>query len=154
MRRWIPAALALGLWAQKPQPIPFSHRTHVQAGMKCAGCHAMPPPGDLATFPKEDQCMGCHTAIRPESPAIRKLAEFHRAGKRVPWNRIYQLPDYTVFSHQLHHRKAKIACETCHGPVGEREVLSQEKSISMKTCMDCHDDRRASNECNVCHPPF
>jgi hypothetical protein len=154
MPRYLLLILPAALWAQKPQPIPFSHRVHVQAGLKCADCHPIPAPGDQATFPKEDKCMACHLAIRTDSPAIRKLAEFHKQGKRVPWSRIYTVADYVVFSHDLHHRQGKVACETCHGPVAERDALEQEKSVSMKTCMDCHDERKASNECNVCHPPF
>jgi len=141
-------------WGQKPQPIPFSHKVHAKAALQCADCHSIPPPGDFATFPKEDKCMACHVAIKADSPSIRKLAAFQKERKPIPWSRIYQLPDYAVFSHDTHYRKGKVSCETCHGPVAERDALSAEKSISMKTCMDCHDERGASNECNVCHPPF
>jgi len=155
MRWWIMAVGAAGLWAQRPQPIPFSHKTHaVTARLRCADCHTMPAPGDLATIPKEDKCMACHQAIKADSPAIRKLAAFHKQGKPVPWVRIYQVAEYVVFSHDLHHRRAAIGCETCHGKVAEQDTLWREKSTSMKACMDCHDERRASNECNVCHQPF
>ncbi len=135
------------------QPIPFSHKTHVALGQRCLDCHAMPEPGDLATFPKEAKCMSCHTAIKAESPAIVKLAEYYKEKKPVPWVRIYKVPDYVFFSHQNHHKKAKIACETCHGPVAERAVMTREKPASMLSCMDCHDQMGASNECNFCHNP-
>jgi hypothetical protein len=145
MRRWIPVLGALALWAQKPQPIPFSHKTHARAGLACAGCH----PG----FPNEDQCMACHAAIRAESPSIRKLAAYQKERKRIPWARIYTLPDYVVFSHETH-RKGRVGCAECHGPVAERDVLDQEKPLGMPACMDCHERRRASNACDACHPPF
>jgi len=145
--------LSAGLWAQKPQPIPFSHKVHAALGQKCAGCHTMPAPGDLATYPAESRCMACHEAIRADSPAVRKLAEFNSQGKRVPWVRVYKVPGYVYFSHQSHHKKAGIACETCHGPVAERDVIVKEKPIHMKACMDCHDRMKASNECNFCHAP-
>ena len=151
--------LAAGaVWAQgrapKAQPIPFSHKVHVGLGVKCADCHTLPAPGDLATYPKEDQCMACHAAIQSDSPSIRKLAEFHRERKPVPWVRIYKVAEYVVFSHQSHYRQAKISCETCHGPVAARDVITLEKPPTMKACMDCHDERGASNECNFCHQPF
>lgn len=137
----------------EPQPIPFSHKTHVALGHKCLDCHAMPEPGDLATFPGEAKCMACHTAIKTDSPEIVKLADFHKKKKPAPWVRIYKVPDYVLFSHKQHHRKAEITCETCHGPVSEREVMIQEKPVTMAACMDCHDEMQAPNECNTCHNP-
>ncbi len=113
----------------------------------------MPEPGDLATFPKEQKCMACHSSIKTESAAIRKLSEFYKARRPVPWVRIYKVPDYVWFSHQQHHVDAKIACETCHGPVSERDVITPEKPYTMKACMDCHDQMGASVACNACHNP-
>ena len=31
-----------------PQPIPFSHKTHTAAGVKCLDCHALRKPGFAA----------------------------------------------------------------------------------------------------------
>jgi hypothetical protein len=95
--------------------------------------------------------MACHQTIKADSPAIQKLAEFHKNEKPVPWERIYRVPDYVWFSHELHHKEAKIACETCHGPVAERDVLAKEKPTSMASCMTCHAEMQAANECDVCH---
>ena len=39
----------------------------------------------------------------------------------------------------------------CHGAVGTREVLFQEKAVSMFACMQCHEKYEAPNDCEVCH---
>ena len=133
------------------QPLPYSHKTHVGLGLKCTGCHTMPGKGEMASFPSESLCMGCHASVRKDSPHIRKLAEFVKEKRPVPWVRIYRLPDYVWFSHKVHMKKA--TCETCHGPVSERTVLKQEKPITMAACITCHDETEAPNECNTCHNP-
>ena len=134
-----------------PQPIPFNHKVHVALGAKCLDCHAIRKPGFAAGIPQEATCMGCHATIKADSPAIKKLAEFHKSKKPVPWVKVYKVPDYVWFSHEIHHREAGLECESCHGPVAEREVIVREKSTSMTACVACHDQRGASQECNVCH---
>jgi hypothetical protein len=136
--------------AAQQQPIRYSHKVHVQLGLKCGDCHTMPGKGEAATFPPEAKCMSCHTAVKADSPEIRKIAEFAASKKPIPWVRVYQLPGYVWFSHKRH---AKSGCETCHGPVAERDQLAKEKPITMVTCMDCHESTGAANECDSCHNP-
>jgi hypothetical protein len=133
------------------QPIPFNHKQHVALGVKCLDCHAIRKPGLAAGIPQEGICMGCHVTIKTDSPAIQKLAEFHKAKKPVPWVKVYKVPDYVWFSHEIHHREAGIECESCHGPVAEREVIVREKPTSMIACVACHNQRGASQECTLCH---
>ena len=137
--------------APEPQPIPFSHKVHMAAGLKCAFCHPIEDPGFTAGLPAESKCMVCHTAVKSDSPDILKLAKAVKAGKTIPWVRIYRVPDYVWFSHALHAVDAKIECAACHGPVAKREILVQEKPTSMAFCMDCHAAHKASNGCDVCH---
>jgi len=134
-----------------PQPIPFSHKQHVVLGVKCLDCHSIKKPGFAAGIPREDTCMGCHASVKTDSPAIRKLAEFHKAKQPVPWAKVYRVPDYVWFSHETHFRIANLGCENCHGPVAERDVIVQEKPVSMVSCIECHDKRGAPKQCNVCH---
>jgi hypothetical protein len=133
------------------QPVPFSHKTHADVGIKCLDCHAIRKPGFAAGLPKDETCMGCHATIKTGSPAVQKLAAHAKAKKPLPWVRIYRIPDYVWFSHEAHHKDAGIGCEACHGPVAERDVLTKEKPTSMKACMDCHAARKAPNDCNFCH---
>jgi hypothetical protein len=132
------------------QPLPFSHRAHISKGLDCKGCHPVPEPGDFATIPETARCMSCHRNVKKESAAIQRLAALHEQNKPVEWRRVYRLPDYVFFSHKEHLAKGAV-CETCHGPVGERDVLRKEKDISMAACMDCHRSKQASVACNFCH---
>ena len=157
------AATAVVLWAQSSapanppaktpaaQPIPFNHKVHVAAGLTCVGCHRIAAPGDLAGFPDPAFCMGCHNTIQKDSPAIQALKSFATERKPIPWVRIYKLPGFVYFSHQVHYQQAQVECSACHGPVAERNVIVPEKSTSMAECMKCHDQRRAPNGCDVCH---
>jgi len=142
--------LCVGLQAED-QPIPFSHKQHTKAGIKCQDCHTLKKPGFAAGIPSEQTCMGCHSTIKKDSEAIQKLAGYAKAKKSVPWVRLYRLPDYVWFSHAVHHQEANLACEVCHGPVAEREVMSKEKPITMVACMECHKQSKAPNGCTVCH---
>lgn len=138
--------------APPDQPLPFSHKTHVNvAAMKCLDCHAIKDPGFQAGIPKEAVCMSCHVSVKKESPAIQKLAGFAKAKTPAPWAKIYSVPDYVWFSHAVHVKDAKLECASCHGPVAERDVLFKEKPTNMFSCMACHSSRGANNGCDVCH---
>jgi hypothetical protein len=161
LQRTAPALLALAALGQVPepkyvrpapeQPLPYSHKQHLAIGLKCAQCHPMPEPGDFATLPKTEICMGCHTTVKKESPHIAKLGQFHSEGKKIPWAPVYRVPDWVFFNHKKHVAVEAVTCETCHGPVRERDVLRREKDISMAGCMECHRVKGASNDCLFCH---
>jgi len=111
----------------------------------------MPGKGEAATFPPETKCMECHVAVKKDSPAIEKLVKFVKKKEPVPWVRVYKLPEYVWFSHKIH--SAAATCDKCHGEVGKKDVVVKEKPIDMNSCMNCHDEHKAPNECNVCHNP-
>ncbi len=136
--------------AVAPQPVPFSHRQHMEAGSECKDCHPKAYTSDFADLPQAGQCMLCHRAIATENPHIEKLARAAEENTRIRWVRIYRVPDFVFFSH-VNHVKAGEKCETCHGPVSRRDVLAKEVSTSMITCMNCHAEREVSNECHFCH---
>ena len=153
---------AVSLYGQQPpepksprappvQPLPFSHKLHTSQGLACKQCHPIPEPGDFATIAKTSFCMGCHASVKKDSPHIAKLAAFHAGNKRVPWAPVYRVPDWVSFSHKRHLSAEGVSCETCHGPVREREALHRERDTSMSACMDCHRAKGASNECLLCH---
>lgn len=135
------------------QPVPYSHKTHAGTlQLACKSCHTNPDPGETMGLPPAGTCMGCHQSVKTDSPHIQKLAAFARDGKPVPWVRIYRIASWVFFSHRAH-QEAGASCETCHGPVKEREQLRLEGNISMGGCMDCHDKHQASNDCGYCHQP-
>lgn len=82
------------------------------------------------------------------SPEIRKLYDamgWDEEGKPIPgrepvpieWVRIHNLPDFVYFDHRPHVAR-KLACETCHGPVGTMDRTRQEAPLTMGWCLDCH----------------
>ena len=143
------AALA---WAQGPaQPVPFSHKQHVGTlKLKCNMCHPNRDPGETMGIAAASVCMQCHSAVKTDSAAIQKVAEAAKSAKPIRWRRVYEIPSYVFFSHRTH-LNAGATCDGCHGPVAEREVLAREADISMKGCMNCHTQKKASNDCTTCH---
>ena len=130
------------------QPIAFSHKQHAQAGVKCSSCHVKAETDEQAGLPSVSDCARCHQGARSSAALMKTLDEV--SGKDIRWVRVYDLPDYVFFSHQAHLR-AKTDCRTCHGQVERRTALWKEKDISMKACVACHKEKRASTACNYCH---
>jgi len=94
--------------------------------------------------------MFCHVTIKADSPAIRKLAKAKKTGEKIPWVRLYQVPDFVFFSHASH-AAAGVGCASCHGAVAEREALAAEMPTNMQSCVACHKERHASISCVLCH---
>jgi len=132
------------------QPVPFSHKQHVAAGLSCKDCHATVTEKEHAGLPDAEKCMLCHTTIKTDSPAVRKLAQIHKDGGKLDWVRVYRVADFVFFSH-ANHVNADIKCAICHGQVEQRDVLAKEVSTSMITCMNCHVVKKASISCYLCH---
>ena len=141
--------LAAALYGQQ-QPVPYSHKTHLALGLKCGSCHKNPDPGELMGYPAESFCMTCHRAVKSDSPYIQKVAAAAKEKRPIPWVRIYRIPAYVYFSHRVHIEAGAI-CETCHGPVRARDVITKEVAHNMRSCMACHTASKARNECNSCH---
>jgi hypothetical protein len=152
MCRWLPALALLyaAVASAQTQPVPYSHKTHIAAGLQCKQCHKNPDPGEMMGFPSSSFCMGCHQSVKKESPHIQKIAASAKENKPLPWVRVYKIPSYVFFSHRAH-AETGAACQTCHGPVAERDVITREVDISMGACMDCHRKNKASNDCKYCH---
>jgi quinoprotein glucose dehydrogenase len=132
------------------QPVPFSHKVHSTVGLKCESCHQLTADGRQMQIPNVSKCMMCHQAIAKDRPAIRKLASLQKEGKRISWVRVYNLPDFAVFSHQKH-LAAKVDCEVCHGAVSTMDAMRQVKDVSMMSCVNCHNLRKATVSCGQCH---
>ena len=133
------------------QPIPFSHKEHTAtAHLKCNECHKMPDPGEIETMPKAKTCMACHQTIKADSSDIKNLREYSNSNRPIPWVRVYEIPGFVSFSHKIHLDRGA-SCQTCHGPVGERDRLWRETDINMGGCVACHQANKASVDCGLCH---
>lgn len=149
------------------QPVRFPHPVHVQTlKMNCLYCHytaaKSPDPG----MPAVGTCMGCHTIIGPDRPAmenrpafrsaeIAKLQGYANESLPVPWIRIHKLPEYVRFPH-MRHVSAGVSCQSCHGEIQNMQQVHQARSLSMGWCVSCHVGQsdppfRARYDCATCH---
>ncbi len=133
------------------QPIAFSHKVHAGTGkIPCKMCHPNPDPGDMMTIVEASTCMQCHSVIKADSPEIKRLAEFAKSKTPIPWTPVYELPSFVKFSHRVHLDKGN-TCQECHGQVAQRDRLYRETSLTMGTCMNCHQVKKATLDCAACH---
>lgn len=146
------------------QPIHFSHKIHAGDNqIDCNFCHSSARKSKHSGIPSLNVCMSCHENIYEyngeEDIENGYTKEFYDAeiaklydavgwdaeerlysGEEQPvkWVRIHNLPDLAYFNHSQHVSVAGIACQTCHGPVEEMEVLYQFSPLTMGWCIDCH----------------
>lgn len=133
------------------QPIAYSHKSHIAAGLTCAECHTTAETSERATIPPTAECMTCHAKERRDSPEIVKLAGFDSRKEEVPWRRVYRVPEYVYFSHAEHLSNKSITCDTCHGDVASLDVMQKLKDTSMAACIQCHKQHSAPILCDSCH---
>ena len=67
----------------------------------------------------------------------------------VAWVRIHNLPDFAYFNHSQHVSVAGVACQTCHGPVEEMEIMYQYSPLTMGWCINCHRETNVKVEGNA-----
>ncbi len=122
----------------REQPIQFSHERHVAGnGIDCRYCHSSVEDSSFAGIPPTKTCMNCHSQIFAKSPFLEPVRESFRTGKSIEWTRVHDLPDFVYFNHSIHVNKG-VGCTTCHGQVDRMPLMSQEKSLQMEWCLDCH----------------
>jgi hypothetical protein len=148
------AALAFAYYAtpkaqvvgyQPAQPIPFSHKIHVdQLGLDCRYCHSFVDVAGHSNVPGNNTCWKCHQHVQRESPKLQPLRDRMDAtlkhpdfGKPIEWVRVHKAPDYVYFNHSAHVNRG-ISCQSCHGDVDQMEVVYQAESHSMGWCLECH----------------
>ena len=144
---------------QPTQPIAFSHKLHAgQYEINCQYCHTGVRISKSANIPSANICMNCHTAIKPESEEIQKIyaaidydpdtKTYGTNTKPIEWIRVHNLPDLAYFNHSQHVAVAGLECETCHGPVGEMEVIYQYANLTMGWCISCHRESSVNTKGN------
>ncbi|MSQ15045.1 MAG: molecular chaperone [Dehalococcoidia bacterium] len=139
------------------QPIAFSHIPHVQAdkaGADCTFCHRNVAKGAAATVPSVEQCMFCHKVVGEQSKvptaAIKDVQNAWVNKQVIDWVRVHRMPDHVRFLHQPH-ILAGFDCATCHGDVGSKKQVAQERILNMGDCVGCHRANGAPTECTICH---
>jgi hypothetical protein len=135
------------------QPLPYSHRQHIELGLDCFDCHVQPDAGPQMTFPASDICLSCHETMPATSASLKLLTSLAARPEPIPWVRVYQLPDYVYWSHASH-LDAGLTCAGCHGAVHENERMRRETNVASKNgCVTCHETRQVFSDCGSCHEP-
>ncbi len=149
------------------QPIAFPHPVHVQTlGMNCLYCHFSANKSMDPGLPAVSTCMGCHTIVGPNRPAlngkparvsqgITTLTQYASKRQPIPWQRVHKVPDYVQFPHMTH-VNAGVTCQTCHGPIQKMNRVYQYAPLNMGWCINCHIGNvnpawKARYDCSVCH---
>ncbi len=140
------------------QPINYSHELHAgKYKINCLYCHTGADKGKQATIPSPSTCMNCHMHVTASknydgnvSPEIQKIYDAvgwdaekkaydpAKEQKPIKWIRIHNLPDLAYFNHSQHVKIGKVECQACHGPVETMKVVSQQTSLQMGWCINCH----------------
>ncbi len=139
------------LAAGPTQPIAFSHRAH--AGTReipCTYCHRSVAESSVASVPGVELCVGCHFVVLPNSPQVQRLISYRNNREPIPWVRVYRVPDFVYFSHQMH-IAADVRCDACHGNVAAMDRIALAQPLTMGWCLDCHRQRGAPTDCWTCH---
>jgi hypothetical protein len=142
-----------GIRREPTQPIAFVHQVHMEvAQLSCTDCHISAPQAARAGIPDIRTCWGCHEETLPDHPEIRKIRGYRDRGEDIPWQRVYGWTDesHVRFNHAPHIR-ADVECATCHGNVAGMGVAERVVEHTMGFCVDCHNERRVSNDCQTCH---
>ena len=155
------------------QPIHFSHKIHAgDNGIDCKYCHSNARVSKTSGIPALNVCMNCHKNIGEVAPSTadadyskefydKQIQMLYKATgwseadqgytgtpEPVKWVRVHNLPDFAYFNHSQHVTVAGVACQKCHGPVEEMEIMEQHAPLTMGWCINCHRDTNVKTEGN------
>lgn len=139
------------------QPIAFNHNLHISNGLECVSCHKYVETMERATIPNIEVCSGCHDPEEPMTNPVsaeeKKLGNYIKGQQKIPWVKIYTVPDFVYFSHNGHVTIGKQQCIFCHDDMTKRiKPLSKQLiKINMQRCIDCHIKNQVVHKCTTCH---
>lgn len=134
------------------QPIAYSHKLHIAQGLTCLDCHSTADVSAAATIPSVNKCMLCHAKIGTDKPEIKKIAAFAAEKHEIPWMRVYGFePNALVKFRHSAHIKVGIECAICHGDMANATTAQPLVKHTMGTCISCHRQNKASDDCATCH---
>lgn len=143
-----------------PFSLPYSHQVHVQkVGIQCLFCHSEALRAPQAGLPSLQKCMVCHEYVTVDDSdaqqQIEQVKQAYAENRRVQWPDVYKQPDYVYFSHRPHLANG-VACETCHGDVGNMQLAEKQVEMDMGFCLKCHRQQAPELQprlldCATCH---
>lgn len=137
--------------AETAQPVRYDHKAHVtDHGIDCRFCHASARKTKYAGIPPVEKCMICHRSVAVNHPEVKKVAQYWKEKKPIPWNRVIDFPDHSYFPH-YRMVSAGVPCLECHPGMDKAGTAVQKRTLSMGFCMGCHRSRSVSIDCWTCH---
>jgi hypothetical protein len=135
---------------EEPAELIFSHQYHLEEEeLECSDCHGAVEESSSGLdnlLPAMEVCGDCHDVEEPD--ACGTCHSDVDNARIVPRVDAYSQP----FSHERH-LGSDLTCERCHADVMQKTTVEPLILPTMVACMDCHEDRGASQECAVCHLP-
>jgi hypothetical protein len=148
--RWLIAVWASAGLGQ--QPVDFPHNRHVALGLACLDCHSTADARAAAGMPSVRKCMLCHEKLATDKPGVQRVIDYAAKKQEIPWRRVYGFSrEASVQFRHAPHVRAKIDCTTCHGDMTQATVALRAVNHTMGTCLSCHRDRKAPEDCASCH---
>lgn len=134
------------------QPVSFPHNKHIRLGLACVDCHSGADSRSEAGIPSVRKCMLCHAKLLTQNPEVRKVIGYANRNVEIPWTRVYFFSSdaHVRFRHAPHY-EAGVSCSTCHGDLTKAGVAELAVKHNMGTCLTCHRQRHASEDCAACH---
>ncbi len=170
------AGFPRAIYKSRPQPVDFSHKVHAdKAGTEMRGLPRVSHDGTFAGIPTLDKCAGCHAAAMGTTAAEKNFIEQYVTPAREPqWAAYARQPENVFFTHIAHVKRAKLACETCHGDHGASDhllpyqqdrisgysrniwqtaerVKTTRAAMTMSACVECHRQQGLEHSCLDCH---
>ena len=138
--------------ARAQQPVAFAHNTHMKMGLECVDCHIGADTRAAAGIPSVNKCMLCHAKLGRDKAEVKKVIDYANQRIEIPWQRVYEFAPsaHVRFKHAPHYQ-AGVGCATCHGDVTQAAVAVKLVNHNMGTCVTCHRQNHASEDCAACH---
>lgn len=96
--------------------------------------------------------MLCHAKLAINKPEVKKVVQYAMEKEEIPWVRVYGFSSesHVKFRHAPHYA-AGIACARCHGDLTKQTVATRAVNFKMGTCLTCHREKNAPQDCAACH---
>ncbi len=135
------------------QPIRFNHQIHIENGLDCTDCHRGAESSMRATIPPLEVCADCHEEALGESTEEALVVTHVIESRPIAWKRVSLLPEHVFFSHRRHTEAGELDCVACHEDVAVLDEPPRRALLlrDMDDCVQCHESRDVTNDCNACH---
>ena len=134
---------------KEPPRLSVNHAAHLARDIACIDCHDPDETGE-PEMPKAETCFDCHEDLEQEN---EKVQAYFAAAKQKDgsyrFDRPALWPDLIVKHKE--HAGYEVSCEQCHGKPGAGAYPRPDPVAFMNTCMECHKEKKAPNECATCH---